>query len=504
MRKRKRKKPIYVSNNEVQLTDWIPHYNSTFIEHDTNSWFDINYLLNPNQEETHEYTISAPIIPKESYQQQLKSMRLHKIKKDPVFLKCIKVRLYPNQQQKIILNEWFMAFTKMYNVTVDYIRGVIFYKHNLSFDVAGNFLNLSTIRGLLKDDRKKIIESMKYPTYAHILDEAINQAISNYKSAITNFGKGHIRKFRIRTWAYNRRRYILKIEKGFFKNGLLCPNVFGEIKSSEKKLDINNTCTLQFDRDTKKYILLVPKSIASKNYKTIDLDAGIDLGVRSFATVYSKNKVESIGNDLYKQISVYHKKIDKINELLSMTPEKRTNNAICEKIKRDTLKKALRKYHRKIINMVKDMHYKVAYHLVTAYDNIHIGKLSTKGILSKNNKKISPKTKRMVGVLSPYLFRQRLKYMGNKYGANVEEEDEYLTTKTCSNCGNIKELEGRKKYICECGMKSDRDVNAAKNILKVGYSREDKSYRKSRVKVYSLEGKEIMIVEGKKIEIVEV
>ncbi|AVG46740.1 hypothetical protein [Acanthamoeba polyphaga mimivirus] len=115
------------------------------------------------------------------------------------------------------------------------------------------------------------------------------------------------------------------------------------------------------------------------------------------------------------------------------------------------------------------MHYKSAYYLVTNYDNIHIGKLSTKGILSKNNKKISRHTKRMVGVLSPYLFRQRLNHMAHKYGATVFEVNEYLTTKTCSNCGKINELEAKKVHKCKCGMKTDRDVNAAKNILKVGY-----------------------------------
>ena len=34
----------------------------------------------------------------------------------------------------------------------------------------------------------------------------------------------------------------------------------------------------------------------------------------------------------------------------------------------------------------------------------------------------------MIGVLSPYLFRNRLKYMGYKYGCEVTEINEYLTT----------------------------------------------------------------------------
>ena len=99
----------------------------------------------------------------------------------------------------------------------------------------------------------------------------------------------------------------------------------------------------------------------------------------------------------------------------------------------------------------------------------NLGKLSTKSILSRNNKKITKRTKRMIGVLAPYLFRQRLAYMGNKYGTFVGEVDEYLTTQTCCNCGRINNIGKEKIHRCACGMETDRDVVGAKNHLKKGY-----------------------------------
>ena len=78
----------------------------------------------------------------------------------------------------------------------------------------------------------------------------------------------------------------------------------------------------------------------------------------------------------------------------------------------------------------------------------------------------------MIGVLSPYKFRQILKYMGYKYGCQVIEVDEYMTTKTCSNCGRIKDIGGSKVYDCECGMTADRDENSAKSIMKKGIAME--------------------------------
>ena len=85
----------------------------------------------------------------------------------------------------------------------------------------------------------------------------------------------------------------------------------------------------------------------------------------------------------------------------------------------------------------------------------------------------------MLGVLAPYMFRQRLIHMGYKYGCWVYEEDEYMTTQTCSNCGSPYKIGGSKIYKCPCcGMEADRDENSGKNILKVGLKPAKKKTKK--------------------------
>ncbi|AEQ33346.1 transposase [Megavirus chiliensis] len=449
--------PIHYPNKNCGLPNWVPSINNYYDCLNTNSWFDMNICKNPNKSSVKRHLIDAPIVPNESYKQQMKSIKRCKSNKEPVFIYTRKIRIYPTDDQKCILEEWFWAATRMYNITVKYIRDFLFKDHKLTCPFASKDILINfPFRTVLKEDRDKLMKSMKNPIVGHLLDEIIAQVVSNYKAAISNILVGNIKKFKISTWKYIREKYILKIEKNLFSNGTFCSRTFKELKSSEPLINIQHTCTLQYNRDIGKYILLVPTHKETKSYVTNDLDCGIDLGVRTFATVYSRNNVVTIGNK-FKKIDSCHKKIDKINELLD------SDNNKCK------LRKAKRKYYRRIKDIITDMHYKSAYYLVTNYDNIHIGKLSTKGILSKNNKKISRHTKRMVGVLSPYLFRQRLNHMAHKYGATVFEVNEYLTTKTCSNCGKINELEAKKVHKCKCGMKTDRDVNAAKNILKVGY-----------------------------------
>ena len=70
--------------------------------------------------------------------------------------------------------------------------------------------------------------------------------------------------------------------------------------------------------------------------------------------------------------------------------------------------------------------------------------------------------------LSHYRFRMKLHSMSQKFGSTIIETDEYLTSKCCSNCKNIKDNLGSAKiYKCDkCNMILDRDINASINIYK--------------------------------------
>ncbi len=482
-KKRKKNKSIYVPNRTLGMSEWIPHYNKQYNEYDSNSWFDIKYYDNPNPKETHEYITQVPNIPIESYAQQYKTICLTKSTREPEFICTKKIKLYPTNEQKIILDNWFENFARMFNITITYLRNHI--KRGPDFDInaAEKIANFRKIRSILADDRSLIHYSTEYSRIPiHILDEAIHQAVSNYKTCLTNLKNGNIRKFRVREWSFNKRRRIIKIESNFFKNGTFCSSVFPQMKTSEPLENIDRTCTLLYDTDTKKYILLVPYGIETREIVNTKRSCGIDLGVRGFVSIYSENTTYSICEEAYNNpaIKKLTKKIDKINQLLNLKEKdqliykrRKENGKIIKDVEyktinRKSLKKALRKYNRRIRNKIKDMHYKVAHLIVNTFDKVCIGKLNTKKILSKNNITISSATKRTIGILSPYTFRQILKHMGNKYGAEVFEINEYLTTKTCSNCGTLNELGKKKKHICKCGMRADRDENAAKNMLKIG------------------------------------
>ena len=485
--KKKKKISIYVPNKKLGISNWIPNWGKEMNHLPTHSWFDFTEFSNPNYTAHQKYHIRAPIIPEDSYKQQMRTIKMRKLNKQPVFISCKKIRIYPDHDQQKILQSWFNSFAHMFNITIHYLRSQI-KKDNIDYKLCSKIVNFQYIRSLLYPEKQEIYNNMTHNRIPiHILDEAIAQAVSNYKTCLTNLKLGNIKKFRIREWSKNRRRKIIKLESNFFRNNTFCPRIFPQMSASEDLIGIDKTVTLQYNSDTSKYILLVPIETSPKRIMKEKSSCGIDLGVRSFVTGYSNEGVISMCNDSKnnQKLQNYHQKIDKINELLQkedtvqvITTTQKEGEEQVEHLKikvlnRGKLLKGLRKYNKKKTDLVKDMHYKVSHILVNKYDEIYIGKLSTKSILSRNNKSLTKENKRMIGVLSPHMFRQRLKYMGHKYGCKVTEVSEYKTTKTCSKCGNEKDLGKMKIYECKCGMIADRDENAAKNILKVG-TRENK------------------------------
>ena len=521
--------PIYTSNRECGVTEWLSDIKEPFGHRLAHSWHEHREIYNPNPVPTPMKTITHPIIPPESYAQQLKQIRLTGSNKEPGFIYAKKIRLYPTDLQKFILDRWFAACAKIFNITVNHVQSKIFEDGQLKdFNIIKKILNARRIRLDLKEDKCRVQEKISKEIQArqqkinkkqgirgkiikgiipmHVLDESIAQAVSNFKTCMSNLKAGHIKKFKIKPQKASRRSKILKLEPQFFNGVSFCPRTFPKIKSSESLEGIEKTCTLQYSHITKKYILIVPTILEETTREAKQLSAGIDLGVTPFISVYSQNKSYSICDmnnaNINRHVNRNQKKVTRINELISM--KRMTNNmtALLEKqkvknnravkneilnlknsldakkkitgiknvvnIDINKLMKAKEKYNMRKQNQIKDMHYKTSYVLTHDFDKIYVGKFCIRNLLSRENVTVGPKTKEMMKILSPYSFRQRLRYMGYKYGTSVKEVSEFLTTKTCSNCGRIKRMGGLKTYKCECGMKANRDENSAKTHLKLG------------------------------------
>lgn len=190
----------------------------------------------------------------------------------------------------------------------------------------------------------------------------------------------------------------------------------------------------------------------------------IDLGIKTLATcVNDNNKFYIIGG--FKGYRWFNKQLDKI----------RSKRDRCKKYSRRWwfLTRTYQRVSEKKHNKLKDSLHKAS-HLIChklAEKAIVIGDLSQKQMVTKSeNKKLNRAVQNDWGL---YKFVQYLEYKTRLYGKTLHKINERYTSKTCSRCGYIQDMPLYKRtYHCpDCGLKMDRDVNSAVNILNRFFAR---------------------------------
>src|SRR5215471_20642615 len=122
--------------------------------------------------------------------------------------------------------------------------------------------------------------------------------------------------------------------------------------------------------------------------------------------------------------------------------------------------------HAKIANTRKDFLHNQTTKIADAFGLICVGNVSGRWLQATNGKSAAD--------ASTGMSRNMLRYKAMARAATFVDVSEYLTTQTCSDCGAVggpkgmKGLEVREWTCMSCGVVHDRDVTAARNILRLG------------------------------------
>lgn len=353
-----------------------------------------------------------------------------------------KFRIYPNCVQCKKLKSIFGACRFVYNY---FLNQKTEYYHKTGKTIS-RFEQCKLLSELKKQEEYKwlndaIAQSLQ-GEIAH-LDSAF-QRFFNKKGKYPNFKKAKRKNtfyipqhFKI----INNRLYIPK-----FKNDGIKIIMHRPINGKISSITIIKTPTDKYYAS-----LLVEEDIKplSRSEKEVGIDLGIkDLIVTSDGCKYSNPKF----------LKKYEIKLKKAQRHLS---RKQKGSRSSEKQRR---KVAL--IHEKITNCRKDNLHKITKDLVSKYDVVYMENLNAKGMLSNHV------LAKAIGDSSFSYLQSLIEYKTKIYGKQFFKIDRWFpSTKACSSCGYIMKkipLNIRTWTCPHCGIYHDRDINAAKNILKEG------------------------------------
>jgi putative transposase len=188
---------------------------------------------------------------------------------------------------------------------------------------------------------------------------------------------------------------------------------------------------------------------------------GIDLGVKTLAVLSTG---EAIANP--KPLDTAQVKLRRQSRTVSRRrgPDRRTGQTASKRWQRANARRG--RAHHRVANLREDALHKVTSWLSTRYGTIVVEDLNVAGMLRRGGG-----LARGLGDASMGTFRRLLTYKTGWSEATLSVADRwYPSSKTCSACGAVKaKLPLRVRvFACEaCGLRIDRDLNAAINLAQL-------------------------------------
>lgn len=374
-------------------------------------------------------------------------------------LKAIKIRIYPNEEQKSYLSKLFGCYRKVFNLSLAHKKE--------------NYENKQTNIGLKELGNMFHNEWTKSNDFSYLNEhntKILKQSIINLLDAYKLFFKRKEVGFpKFKSKHDNKQSVRFPIEaiskKNDFNSGKI--NLIKNLSNIPFRTSDNYTNYLIKHKDNIKsatltkncsgnYFLsiLVDGDIIKKKNKTPNkLINGIDLGIKDFVISSLGEKFENI-----KSIRSNEKGLIRLQKRYSRK-EKGSKNKEKARIR-------LARKHERIKNQKDNYLHLVANSLLDESKIIVIEDLNVKGMM-KNHK-----LAKSIQELSLYKFKSILEYKAKWHDNIIIRIDRFFpSSKLCSCCSNkYKDLNlNHRKWTCPiCNTTHDRDYNAAINIQNEG------------------------------------
>ena len=360
-----------------------------------------------------------------------------------------KVRLYPSEIQEKKLWQSVGTARFIYNWTLS--------KQEENYKNGGKFISDGILRKELTKLKKNELNWLNEVSN-NVAKQAVKDACNAYKRFFNRLSdKPRFKSRKNSKKSFYNDNIKLKVKE----NRLVNIEKVGWIKTNEQLPIGVKYSNPRISYDNKYWYISVGIEKEEIKEKLTDVSLGIDLGLKDLAicsdgTVFKNinksnvvRKIEKRLKRLQRQVSRKYEKNKKGKEYV------KTKNII-------KLEKCIQQIHRRLANIRNNyLHESTTSIVKTKPYRVVIEDLNVKGMMK--NKHLSDAIRKQ----GFYEFKRQLEYKCKFIGIELVVADRfYPSSKTCSQCGEIKKdlkLKDR-VYNCSCGLSIDRDLNASINL----------------------------------------
>jgi putative transposase len=355
--------------------------------------------------------------------------------------KSYKFLLSPNKNQQILLAKHFGATRFVFNHYLNK-RKETYLENKTSLSYYDNANDLTNLK---KDENLSWLKEIN--------SQSLQSSLRNLDVAYNNFFKKQAKfpKFKSK---YNEQSFSIPQSIIVENNKLIIPKFKGGIKINlHREIDGKILFATISKSSTNKYYVSITCEVDYIEFDKTNSEIGIDTGIKDLA-ILSDGKVY----ENKKTLKVNLKKLKYEQRQLS----KKKKGSVGNKKQKNKLSKV----HEKVKNIRRDYLHKVSTEIVKNHDVICIEDLAVKNMM-KNHKLAQTFSDVALGT-----FYNMLEYKAGWNDKTVVKIGRFFpSSKTCSCCNYINQdltLKDREWVCVGCGVKHDRDLNAAINIKKQG------------------------------------
>ena len=367
----------------------------------------------------------------------------------------IKIRIYPNEEQEVLINKTIGCCRFVYNQTLEICKQL--YEQLKHFPSRKERFNNLTY---LKEE---------YVFLNEVSTVALQQSIRNLDSALNNFYKnrGHFGFPQFKSKHKGKQSYRTPYNNGragVLDNRHIKLPKLGRVKT--KRFDIPEVYKI--------FNIVIERTATGKYYASICIETetqplpktgkqvGFDLGLIDLLIGSDGSRIER-PKFAYAFKDKLAKEQHKLSKMRTKLMRAKLNLDECKNYQKQKHKVA--KLYEHVSNCAKDFNHKLSRKLVEEYDFIAMEDLNISGLV-KNHK--------LAYSISDVRWSQLVNFIQYKclwYGKEFRQVDRfYASSKICSECGTyhkdiVNSLSVREWTCPDCGTHHDRDVNAARNIL---------------------------------------